>query len=318
MSSRKTKRAVPVRQTTSKVECQAISSRMPTDFAVFILTNGRPDRVYTATEIRRAGYTGRIIIIVDDEDKTVNDYCQRFGAENVSIFSKIQIAERFDEGDNFNDRRSIFYARNACFDIAKRLGIKHFVQLDDDYFAFFYRWASDRRYGCWRIRNTMDDCLLAMLQYFQEIPASSIAMSQGGDHIGGGGSKSGRGKDIFARRKCMNSFICSTERRFDFIGRINEDVNTYTTNSRLGSLFLTIMPIQLIQVTTQANTGGMTELYIESGTYVKSFYSVMYAPSCVKIGELMDPLNPHPRIHHVVDWKRAAPCILREEYRRTE
>ena len=29
--------------------------------------------------------------------------------------------------------RAIVYARNACFDLAKDLGITYFIQLDDDY-----------------------------------------------------------------------------------------------------------------------------------------------------------------------------------------
>lgn len=34
----------------------------------------------------------------------------------------------------------------------------------------------------------------------------------------------------------------------------------------------------------QKNKGGMSDVYIDKGTYLKSFYSVMFAPSCVKIG----------------------------------
>lgn len=81
------------------------------------------------------------------------------------------------------------------------------------------------------------------------------------------------------------------------MGRINEDVNTYTNLGRRGELFMTIGAVQLGQKQTQKNSGGMTELYLDSGTYVKSFYSVMYAPSCVKIS-LMGA--SHKRIHHQV------------------
>lgn len=46
-------------------------------------------------------------IVVDDEDKTRNQYMAEFG-EQVLVFSKADIASRFDEADNFCDRRSIF------------------------------------------------------------------------------------------------------------------------------------------------------------------------------------------------------------------
>ena len=66
---------------------------------------------------------------------------------------------------------------------------------------------------------------------------STIAMAQGGDYVGGGDSS--RSNKIQMLRKAMNSFICDTERRFDFRGRINEDVNTYTLLGSQGFLFFT-------------------------------------------------------------------------------
>ena len=249
---------------------------MRDDFCAFILTHGRPDKVLTYRTLRRAGYTGKIFIVVDDEDKTRHQYIAEFGKQ-VLVFSKADIASRFDEADNFGDRRSIFYARNACFDLAKLVGCKYFIQLDDDYHEFQFR--VDRNYdqAYFPIRK-LDAILSEMLAYYESIPALSIAMSQGGDFLGDNG-----GHASWVKRKAMNSFICSVDRPFSFMGRINEDVNTYTNLGRCGELFMTIGAVQLGQKQTQKNSGGMTELYLDSGTYVKSFYSVMYAPSCVKI-----------------------------------
>ena len=85
------------------------------DFAVFILTHGRPDNVKTFNTLKRFGYTGKIYIIIDNEDKRADEYYKNF--DNVVMFNKKDVALAFDEGDNFNDRRSIVYARNACFNI---------------------------------------------------------------------------------------------------------------------------------------------------------------------------------------------------------
>lgn len=89
-------------------------------FVAFILTHGRPDRVLTYEKLRKHGYTGKIYIVCDDEDKTLPEYRKRFG--DVLVFSKSEIAKTFDEGDNFGDRRAIIYARNACFELADRSG----------------------------------------------------------------------------------------------------------------------------------------------------------------------------------------------------
>ena len=289
---------------------------MKTDFAAFILTHGRPDRVHTYTTLRKAGYTGKIFIVIDDEDKTGDEYRKKYGGE-VLTFSKSDIAKTFDEGDNFNDRRAIIYARNACHALAKSVGIKHFVQLDDDYTSFFIRHNSALEYVSARVKTKMDDVLDALLEFYLSTGCASIAMSQGGDHIGGGGldGKGGQGTPSL-RRKCMNSFFCSTDKPLEFFGRVNEDVNTYTTLGRRGELFFTVIQAQLNQLQTQTNAGGMSEMYAASGTYVKSFYSVMYAPSCVSLGTLGDPRSPHYRIHHKINWHATAPKILCEEHRK--
>lgn len=111
----------------------------------------------------------------------------------------------------------------------------------------------------------------------------------------------------------MNTFICDTERPFSFLGRINEDVNTYVGGGRRGELFMTIPSVQVNQKQTQSNAGGMTDLYLEAGTYVKSFYSVMTAPSCVTVGEIG---SSHRRLHHSIDWPATAVQIVHERHRK--
>ena len=283
---------------------------MREDFCAFILTHGRPDRVHTYNTLKRAGYTGKVYIVIDDEDKTADEYRKRYG-DNVLQFCKAEVAARIDEGDNFNDRRAIIYARNACWDLARLVGCRYFIQLDDDYSHFNSRFRSSGKPCTAMIRKTCDAFLTALLEFYESIPAASLAMAQGGDYIGGGTQDKRR-----LSRKCMNTFFCDTERPFQFFGRINEDVNTYTCGGRMGWLFLTAVPAFVNQAVTQTQGGGMTETYIDGGTYIKTFYSVMYAPSCVKIGMMGDPRSPHYRIHHKINWLNTAPKILRESCKR--
>lgn len=285
---------------------------MRDDFCAFILTHGRPDRVHTFKTLQRAGYTGKVYIVIDDEDKTADEYRARFG-DKVLQFCKSEIAARIDEGDNFNDRRAIIYARNACWDLARQVGCRYFIQLDDDYNSFVIRYNSQLQYSGFTVKRNIDGVLDSMLQYYIDIPALSIAMSQGGDHMGGS-----EGKSPSLRRKCMNSFICSTDRPFSFVGRVNEDVNTYTMDGRRGKLFLTVLQAQLNQLTTQSNAGGMTDLYLDGGTYLKTFYTILYSPSCVKIGILKDPRGGPERIHHKINWHHTAPKILSEQHKKGE
>ena len=284
---------------------------MRSDFCTFIISHGRPDKVITYKTLLGAGYTGKVYIVIDDEDKTAEQYRKKFPGI-ILMFSKEAVSKTFDEGDNSDNRRTTSYVRNACFDLAEQVGCKYFLVLDDDYTKFEYSAGIDLQYKHCAARKTLGECIEAMLDFYIASPCLSIAFSQGGDWIGGAAGR------VVARllRKAMNSFFCSTDRRFKFVGRLNEDVNTYVSLSATGGLFFTVMQVHLTQNATQATSGGMTEAYLDAGTYVKSFFTVMYAPSCVKIGAMGDPRSGDYRVHHAINWNRAAPLILRESWRK--
>lgn len=283
-------------------------------FAAFILTHGRADNVTTYDMLRKHGYTGKIYLLVDDEDAQVSEYKKRYG-DQVVVFSKQDAIDMTDSGDNFGKRNSVVYARNYSFKVAEQLGLEYFLQLDDDYKQFRYTFDNDRQYITKNINiNNLDVVLDAMLEFYVQSGALTLAMSQGGDFIGGEGSNVAKQhvKGKFSR-KAMNAFFMSVDRPFKFMGRINEDVNAYTEIARRGGLFITAPRIRLEQGQTQANSGGLTDIYLDLGTYVKSFYSVMYAPSCVKIAEM----GVHSRrLHHMVKWKHVCPMIISDEHKK--
>lgn len=267
------------------------------EFAVFILSHGRPDNVKTYNTLRKCGYTGDIYIIVDNEDKSIEKYKTNFGDKWIKVFDKKFMADQVDEGNNFDNRKVIIHARNACFKIAKEIGIIYFIQLDDDYYYFGYRYDT----GAKIIKN-LDKVFSIVFNFYKSTNIKSIAFSQGGDHIGGFGG-------IKLKRKCMNSFFCSTNREFQFIGSINEDVNTYTTLGSRGEIFFTFTNLQLDQKDTQSNSGGMTDEYALSGTYVKSMHTVIMHPSGAK-ASMMNSNNK--RIHHSINWNNTTPMIINQ------
>lgn len=284
---------------------------MRDDFAIFILTHGRPYNILTAKTLKTCGNTNKIYYVIDDEDKYADRYFWNFGEENVIMFDKKKKSLEFDTMDLSDDRRAIVYARNACFDIAKDLGLKYFLELDDDYTTFRSRLFDGEKLNTVYVRD-FDSIVDAMLEFLDTTNALTVAFSQTGDFIGGIGSKVYKER---LTRKAMNAFFCRTDRKFDFIGRINEDVNTYVNLGSRGYLLFTIADMTLNQLDTQNNDGGMTDLYLDSGTYVKSFYTVMCNPSSVKIGEMGDG---HSRIHHFIEWNKAVPKIISDRYKKEE
>jgi len=281
------------------------------DFALFILTHGRADNVITYKKLRSAGYSGKIYLLIDNEDDQHDLYVKKYG-DQVIVFDKSKYAGKFDVGDNFKSYNAVVYARNACFDIAESLGLKYFMEYDDDYSSIEYKFNHRNEFGAHPIKN-LDRIFDILIDYYQSGGFFDLAMAQGGDWIGGAdnGFENRKG----ARRKCMNTHILSTERRFNFLGKINEDVISPLVYGSRGVLFFTVPQVSITQKRTQSNTGGLTDIYLELGTYVKSFYSVMFAPSCVKC--MMMGLS-HKRIHHQVKWKFAVPRIIRETHKKME
>lgn len=281
------------------------------NYAVFILSHGRPDNVITYETLRKQGYTGRIFIIVDDEDKTLNEYKAKY-KEQVIVFSKKHYQDTFDIMDNFEGNKVIVYARNACYDIARKLKLDYFFEYEDDYTQFQYRFIDKHSLRGIQIKN-LDEILNAMIVCLDETSANTIAFAQGGDFIGGANAF----KNNTFKRKAMNSFVFKVNKdKSDdviFIGRMNDDVNTYLTLGKVGKLFFQMSNLSLVQLQTQSNAGGNTEAYKKYGTYVKSFYSVMTAPSCCKI-DLMGRTDK--RLHHRINWNNAVPKIVDEKHKK--
>lgn len=276
---------------------------MRSDFAAFILTHGRPDKIVTLKSLKDSGYTGPVYLVCDNEDKSLPLYKEKYG-DKVVVFDKKAVADMTDEGDNFDDRRTITHARNASYLIAKDLGYRFFIQLDDDYDWFGYRFNEKLEFKAKRILK-LDIIFGLFVKFLEETPCKSVAMAQGGDFIGG--ANGGTAKNIKPKRKAMNTFFCDTEKPVKFVGRMNEDVDTYTSFGNRGDIFMTIPLVAINQMATQSNAGGITETYLEYGTYVKAFYTVMYCPSFVKISMMG---NVNMRLHHKINWKKAVPQIL--------
>ena len=278
------------------------------DFCVFILSHGRAKNVKTYDVLRRDGYTGDIYVVIDDEDEQASEYAEVFG-DNVLVFSKTEQAAKMDEMTP-GDRRSVVYARNACFDLAACVGVRYFLELDDDYMHFEMRYAENGVLMTKEVTD-LDGVFSAYIDFLKCSGAATVAMAQGGDFIGGCRSRNFRRRVL---RKAMNSFFLDSKKRFSFTGRVNEDVVTYVMEGSRGLLMLTACDVSLVQKRTQSNAGGMSDVYAGEGTYEKSFHPVMAMPSCVTVAMMGDT---HMRIHHNVSWDKAVPKILSSKYRKS-
>lgn len=292
---------------------------MRDDFAIFILSHGRPD-VPTLDTIKECGYTGKYYIFIDDEDDTEDEYKKRYG-DHIIQFSKAPMVGTFDLFDNFPQRNTVNFARNMCFRKARELGIKYFAEFDDDYNNFTFRYLKDGDNGPGTSLGTMqikdfDTVCDIMIEFLDNTNSRCIAMAQNGEMQGGA---LGKVWLFHARRKSMNTFFFKVtdnpEEDVWFVGRMNDDVNTYVNGGRHGELWYQNARLNVNQGITQANKSGLTDMYKQFGTYNKSFYTIMLDPSSVKVGIL--GVGEHAgRMHHRIFWNYAVPMLLSEKWKK--
>lgn len=288
---------------------------MRDDFAIFILSHGRANKVHTVKLLERVNYTGKWYIVIDNEDKQAEDYYKNFGHDKVIMFNKEEIGKTFDIMDNFGGRGVITFARNAVNIIAKEMGLKYFLEFEDDYTELKQRYIKEDGTFSAKWVGDFDAVCEEYINFLEETGIYTVCFAQQGDFIGGITSSMWREQ---VKRKVMNSFFIKVDNPVNFYGRFNDDVNMYVQEGKLGKVMLTTRDIMLHQMTTQQNSGGITEAYQKYGTYVKSFYSVMLNPSCTKISTLGESVKEfsHMRYHHAVDWATAVPKIISSKFRK--
>lgn len=278
-------------------------------FACLILTHGRADRVYTHKTLRDLGYTGKIYLVIDDEDNQAQEYIKIYGQESVITYNKSEWFANTQTIDLDGNRACVVPARNACNAIAKDLGLDYFLELDDDYSSFEHRYILPSQPDKLLVAkaHNIEPLFDAFLDFLDSTDADVIALGQGGDFIGG--SVNQFVKNGFSR-KAMNAFFIRTSRPYYFLGRINEDVCAYVLGNHQGKKIFTSAKISITQKQTQSNPGGLTTIYLAGGTYLKSFYSVVCCPSAVKVKSIGH--KNRARIHHAIAWNNCAPLILPE------
>lgn len=277
-------------------------------FAVLILTHGRAENVITLKALKNAGYTGKTYLVIDDEDEQEDLYREKYG-EQVIQFCKEEAAKKTDVMTPSRKRNAVVFARNECWKIAEQLGLTHFCVLDDDYKNFGVRYICGEKLKENKITE-IDSVFSAFCDFLDASGAITVCMAQGGDFIGGANGGFYR-KGL--SRKAMNVWFMRTDRPFRYIGLTNEDTNMYVSLGGIGKLMFTITNVSVNQIQTQNNPGGLTDIYKQDGTFIKSFYSVMCRPDCVKVAAMGDH---YMRMHHNVEWDYCVPKILNEKWRK--
>lgn len=292
-------------------------------YCMFILSYARPEfcRKKTYSLIRKLNFSSPLYVVVSDDDPKIAEYEKIFGHELV-VYERKKYLQQSDTLDNFLSPTSIVLpARNFCFDFAAAHNYDYFIQFDDDYRNICYYYllpnARVKEVSLTHVVHTRPNAFNAICDYmFDFLDATpycaAVCFSQSGDYVGGGDLKK---KDLltknrYFREKAMNTFFIRTNSSWRFLGRINEDVNAYVHYGKTGLKFYTYMPIFIYQTPTTTQEGGLTDAYLALGKYVKSFYTLLLNPSCVKIDVVSRNYNFFPRYHHRIEREHMSPKVV--------
>lgn len=278
---------------------------MRDDFAAFILTHGRAKQQKTLETLTRCGYTGRMYLVIDDEDEQGPLYHERYGV-NVIDFSKREAEKTFDTMTNAKEYRSVVYARNAVYGIAKRLNVRYVFQFDDDITNLTFRVVQDGKLKGFNIRN-IDRLFTDMVEYMESAKLAMLGFSQAGAFIGGAGSKK---YQEGCQRNMSQAMLVDSEHPMAFRGIFNEDLHASLDAASQGRVALATMLVSIQAPERMSNAGGLHDLYADNGTYTRDCYSLMAYPNVVSFSG--DKHGIVKRINH----KAFAPMILSDKYRK--
>jgi len=274
---------------------------MAREAGALIISYRRAGRVRTMQLLQHIKWTGPTYIVVSNDDEQLSQYQKLY--KNLYVFDRSRVL--CDYYDNMPPSGPLA-VRNIAWDIASDLGWTHFVVLDDDYSHLHVYRAWARLYPSivknqggviHRVPPSWGDRLFhTMWDLLDEVPTVlSVSFSQTGDMT------------TKIKRKVMQTFFFRTDRRFEFVARLNDDVTTYYDLGLRGDIVLQMPALHIKQKSTQAQPGGLTEEYLRHGTYAKSMYTVLRWPAHCRV-EYSKTIG---RIHHRIA-PYAYPVIMKD------
>lgn len=244
-------------------------------FAIFILTNGRPNHQYTL-EFLRKSFKGDVFLLCDNEDSTLKDYQKNYG-KNVVVFDKNEWVSKSDQMDNFRSKKSVLYARNAVFEIAKDMGYDYFAMVDDDVTGLSFRYEKDGKLVGKPVKD-FNKVSSAVLEAMGDTGTDYFSFGTDKIYIGGAANSQYQRKII---DKVYNFIFCRTDQEHFYKGIMNEDEIHNILSMSVGKLVKSSTIIQMqMKPVGRDSVGGNAETYNENGyySYVRNFYPIIAFP----------------------------------------
>lgn len=248
-------------------------------FAVFIISHERADRVDTYTVLKKGGYTGKIFVVVDDVDKQLNEYKERF-KKNLLIFNKMDYIDSADTVEPYKRYASAVYARNAVEDFAKEIHLDTFLMIDDDITGLRYRWVENGSVKSLVVKGGLDKVFEYYSQYMldTEIACTSFPFTM--FYIAGTHDLERR---ISEYRHTYQIHIRNAHKEVEWTGTINHDTITQLLTMKKGYIWWSIPHLVFDAKPMNSEKGGLKEVYDTIGDFNMAFLAMITSPDCCSI-----------------------------------
>lgn len=257
-------------------------------FAVFICTHGRPDKQLTLNTLRKCGYDGKIYLVLDDTDNTIQNYINNYNADDIIVFDKnYYINSCKDIGDNKGHYKCILYAKNAVEDIAQDLNLDAFMVVDDDITNFRYRYVEDSKLRSLQVTN-LSDVIDAYADYIVDNNIKCFGFC-GASHYFAGTSVYDIDK-LIDNRYPYQVYIRNTKYKLDWISWYGEDDITMLLDECTGGFWLNLPFVQYdcVMVGDTSKSGGMVDEYKNNSSYMLNIVKKQFCPSQLKLRPYKD------------------------------
>ena len=252
------------------------------DFAIFICTHGRPDKQTTYDSLKKSGYTGKVYMVVDDTDSTIEQYVDNYGADMLIVFNKQYYIDNCDVGSRPPNFKTILYAKNTVEDIASYFGLKAFVIADDDVSSFRLRAPKDDESLYSANVQDMDIVVSEYCKFMVEQDFAALGFGHFAVYFNG--ARAFDSKMLLDCRVPYNFVFRNTKYHMDWVSSFGEDIITAMNYNKIGYRMLDIPYVRFETVPpSKATSGGMVEVYKSISDYKLCFYNLMYNPSGIKL-----------------------------------
>ena len=243
------------------------------NFAVYITTHERAEEQLTLDTLRRQGYTGKIFLVVDNEDPQLSQYKDRF-KDMVVTFDKRKAMEKSDTMFNKRDRPSPLFARNWVLKEARKGQYCQGLIIDDDIKSMDYRYEDHGKLRGQKV-TVLDKVFESLMDFMNESGVNSVGFAVA-DHFFGG-----LNSDIVMNRitpRLYNDYFFNEKSDFEFVGFHTEDLVSCEINENTGTPLWTICDICLSSPPVGTSEGGMAATYDSKWQWANAFLPLMARP----------------------------------------